>query len=737
MTITQKDRLPLLYRFMYAFNHESLDVLESVLHRKKIVLCGCPAIPLASGFNTVAQVLLQTHRQMGDLKLGQVRYSSGSTTLLPYIDDVAYFTFSIDEETLTIQRISAHLFGEMTFENEEIFQNDRWYLFEKAPNDNSRQRISEFFKTNLKEPETLFNDIPHLVDVSPFKPLEKEPFALKLTYDNGKCRKFVLPESSIDTNRQSATYEGFVFDQTVWHSSRLKDDFPSEIPQFPNRGQTLVFSNGFSMSWLRCYEKSHPYALASINNRIRFTNDRYQLRQLWTIDAFNIRETTTPNVFKVFSSRFSTFFDANGQRLTSLDDARLSDLQNSKMIKINPHKYDWIGHFYEGIAPAIRNGKRWIVDSEGSETPCIATGIFDNYLIEEDYQEGHLYPIRRENIFVNAKGEQEVKDCFGFADATGKEIIPCRYQELEYIKDYTFETSSNFQGGFTIVGIDQLNKTQMNTRLKGVIDTQGNEVIACQYEDINRFSDRTDVFMVMNLGLWGLMDCAGQVVAQCQFDWIYSDRIHNRIVFKKSTNKGVYDIKAKRILFEGAYENIRLEETGDIISTTFDTTVGRYVERVVNEFGQALFPSIYSGIHPDGDGFRVFIKNGELYKHGLIDLYGRTLLPCIYESESDEFEHTTTAYAFTKNGKKGLMGFDGKKITPTLFDSIKGLNRPFITVGKKKNGLMKYGLVDENGTEVLPADYVDLDWSRDGYYLLCSTKRKVEVLHVEELSRFF
>lgn len=49
---------------------------------------------------------------------------------------------------------------------------------------------------------------------------------------------------------------------------------------------------------------------------------------------------------------------------------------------------------------------------------------------------------------------------------------------------------------------------------------------------------------------------------------------------------------------------------------------------------------------------------------------------------------------------------------------------------------MKYGLVDENGTEVLPADYVDLDWSRDGHYLLCSTKRKVEVFHVEELSQF-
>ena len=89
-------------------------------------------------------------------------------------------------------------------------------------------------------------------------------------------------------------------------------------------------------------------------------------------------------------------------------------------------------------------------------------------------------------------------DHWGFADETGKIVVPCIYNDVTY-----------FQEGFACVESDK--------RKWGFVDEKGNEVIPCKWEDVGFFSEGL-AYAEDAIGRIGFIDKKGKVVIPCQWE---------------------------------------------------------------------------------------------------------------------------------------------------------------------------------------------------------------------------
>ena len=88
--------------------------------------------------------------------------------MVNYINNYGYFFFKVDNKTNKIIEITSRP------------------LIEK------NNKVKDFIKTYEKGSISI-ESFPKLIKVETFPPVDTERFALKLYYDNGECKKYVLP----------------------------------------------------------------------------------------------------------------------------------------------------------------------------------------------------------------------------------------------------------------------------------------------------------------------------------------------------------------------------------------------------------------------------------------------------------------------------------------------------------------------------------------------------------------
>lgn len=91
----------------------------------------------------------------------------------------------------------------------------------------------------------------------------------------------------------------------------------------------------------------------------------------------------------------------------------------------------------------------------------------------------------------------EHDDHWGFADSTGKVVIPCIYNDVTY-----------FYEGLACVENDK--------RKWGFVDEHGNETIPCKWEDVGFFSEGL-AYVEDAFGRIGFIDKKGKIVISCQW----------------------------------------------------------------------------------------------------------------------------------------------------------------------------------------------------------------------------
>ena len=174
--------------------------------------------------------------------------------------------------------------------------------------------------------------------------------------------------------------------------------------------------------------------------------------------------------------------------------------------------YDYINHFYEGLAYVEKDGKYGFIDKTGKEIiPCIYDYVsyFNEGLskVKKDGKYGfidktgkNVTPCIYDYFSEFHEGLAKVKKDgkIGVIDKTGKEIIPCIYDEL-----------SDFHEGIASVKKDEKH---------GFIDKTGKEIIPCISNYAFYFYE--GLASVEKDGKYGFIDKTGKVVIPCIYDYV-------------------------------------------------------------------------------------------------------------------------------------------------------------------------------------------------------------------------
>jgi len=90
----------------------------------------------------------------------------------------------------------------------------------------------------------------------------------------------------------------------------------------------------------------------------------------------------------------------------------------------------------------------------------------------------------------------------------------------------------------------------------------------------------------------------------------------------------------------------------------------------------------------------------------------KTIEPISLNNTSSELPYEKSVLKSEKNGKYGLINFDGEKIVDTIYEEISGLSRVEGQLVVKKDG--KYGIMNIKGIELIKNEYDEV--SSDNYY---------------------
>jgi len=376
--------------------------------------------------------------------------------------------------------------------------------------------------------------------------------------------------------------------------------------------------------------------------------------------------------------------------------------------EILPCKYDRINRRFSDNLCLIDSGGYWrFIDRDGN------TAIYKD--TQKDFSNGLL----------GVKSSEG----WGFIDESGKEIIPCQYDEAKPFSEglsLVYQDEKYFfidVKGKVVLDVSQyrgaesfhdgLSKVYKNDK-HGYIDITGKEVVPCVYDYIE-FSDglffigeRKGFDHLENVIKWGLIDITGKIIIPYTYITLVPilhppDRIGPYFV------DGVAVVRKKDDWGSCGIIN----KTGDIV-----------VPFKYNIFHSDIYSDISEGMIKVGD------KNSKV---GFYDINGNNVIPCKYDKNGAKNFHDGFAFVGL-NGKGGFIDKAGKEITKLIYDlswDFRGGDR----YGTFNNGIAivglnrKYGLIDKAGKEIISCIYDDIIDSFDNGYSRVRLNDKLGVVN--------
>ncbi len=732
----RKEIFEAVCRLMYAFNRVSLDAYDCIVcsDNPSVQLLEYPGSFMNRGF---FMTLERLHEQYGDMKIGFVRYNTYNEAIycfVPYLEGYGYFSVRVDGSN-RITDVTAY------------------------PFEGGKRKVLEFLKTDEKEEDFWFSDIPALIAVEALPPVPSERFALKLIYENWECRKYVLPILKKDAEDEVISFRQHVFTDKIWASASIEDHLEPEIGGYAERGSAVVFKNGFFISGFQCYRESTPYSEPVICDDVVYQDDNLKVKRIWQWEVNALYfDDNEPDLVKtlISGSAFnfygkSTFVTKEGKRLCSIDFDDIDSFSeglarvikdgdgygyvNKKMEFVIPMRYEDAEDFRDGKAKVKYDGKWMFIDKTGNELE-VGTGRYQEV---GDFSEGmckvSTLKLRMLDFAYHLDWDQ-IAGCWGFVNEAGEEVIPPQYIGAE---DFENGIAIVCKGEWTIdpkwnnkYSKDRFWSEEM---LWGAIDKAGNTVIPFVFDEIKHFYSADEdnvrgIFMAhyggWEDGHWGVIDDHGNWLADPVFEDIGYECSGDMIIFYDRDSwdddalLGLYNFREKKVVFEPQFHDIEFVKDGLIQVEVNDEELGRHVEKLIDLSGKEKFHSVYSSMQTwRNPPWHVRIRDKDGDKIGLIDENGKVLVPCQNDIVWDGILHDQKRIVFKKGDKKGIRDFEGNVIIPAEYDEIHRSDQSLIVVRKGKNVNFKEGIFTSDGREVVPVEYKYVIVQKDGYIVCC------------------
>lgn len=320
--------------------------------------------------------------------------------------------------------------------------------------------------------------------------------------------------------------------------------------------------------------------------------------------------------------------------------------------------YDAVGDFHDGLAMVHKGDKYGFIDKLGNEViPCIYDFLPGR--LNYNFHDGLAFVMQGEkHFFINKEGKEAFPynydyatyfsdglavvgkgDKYGYIDTNGKEVISLtdkyigesfsdglaavwnddgKYGFIDKKGDllipYTFEDHDGINGaGYFNEGLAIVYKNDKPS----CIDKNGNELSIGNYLFILNFHD--GMAAVNRDNKYGFIDTSGKEVIPCAYEEA------------SSFSEGYAFVKK-----DGKY--MQIDKSGKILNT----------------FNYEYISDFHDGLA------RVSNKSGNETLSGYIDVYGKEIIPCIYNSCSDFSEGLAVVE------KDGIYGFVDKKGNSTF-----------------------------------------------------------------------
>jgi hypothetical protein len=420
-----------------------------------------------------------------------------------------------------------------------------------------------------------------------------------------------------------------------------------------------------------------------------------------------------------------------------------------KKIVVRP-KYDKVWPFYqdENVTLVILKGKYGMIDRKGNE------------VVKPVYDEIKWFS----ESFLMVK----LKDKYGLIRRDNfREVVKPKYNNIEPLaKLGSLSFSFYFGVGCGEQRGENFFKVYIGNKV-GLIDTMGKEVVPVKYEDVEVVLGEKTLVKFKEKEKWGIMDLSANVILPAKYDWVCYNE--GKIIFAVLDNKPyAFDTSGKEIQYE--FKSKEEEHAGNEVQSDseseeeneYSEDYGEFSilsragkESVVSKEGKVIIPPNYDEIRYDERNEIFFISKGD--KWGLANKSGKIFVPLKYDYLAT---FCKGLIAVKYNEKFGLMDKTGKIIVHPKYDVL-GLVREsddegysIITISGGGSGFFstfvgnrslferfeyeikyveeycrdlflvgnndKFGLIDENGREVLRTEfdevvpYEDLILARKG-----------------------
>ncbi len=332
--------------------------------------------------------------------------------------------------------------------------------------------------------------------------------------------------------------------------------------------------------------------------------------------------------------------------------------------------------------------------------------ISDSYDLVS-YPLGDLYV----GINYNNKSQEKIVS-YAYINQVGQEIYSCKMNESAAIPGILIE-STTINQQFARQAFKNYNYFERDGLYLiydlegkiGLIDAEGNQIVAPKYSFIGEFIDGLAVVSDKNKN-WGFINKAGEEVVACQNFYVKEYKHRFAPVQNKDKLWGLVDREGKWVV-QPEYHNIRYFEDALIAVQNADYKWG-----YIDKDGNQKIAFVYDDAWDFVEGKAVVKKDGA---YALINKSG-DMINNQYYQQIISFED---GYAvFKQNDLFGLFDKQGKIIVEPKYERISLFNEDLAVV-VNKDGL--YGYIDRSGQELIPCQYQSAQFFSEG---LAAVQRK-------------
>ena len=346
----------------------------------------------------------------------------------------------------------------------------------------------------------------------------------------------------------------------------------------------------------------------------------------------------------------------------------------------------------------------------------ILTG-YDKIEAIQNYDENNNIWYENNVLRVEKEGK------YGLIDLTGKEVLPCEYEEITVIPNIKDAIKVKKDGKY------------------GVVDSTGNEILKTDYQNIEALGkDNKSGYIVQSAeGKYGIVNYANSLVIDVNYDKINKVYGNDLYVVEKEGKQILVNKEQEEILNSDVYSQIiailKTKDAGIIFEKD-----GKY--GVINLTGEKIIENTYEELKEAKDDILIAKQNG---KYGIIDLQNSQKIEFkynsiiyneeadIYIAETEDFNNELIDNTFTVrqtgiltdlNTEKGyieLRNDEGYKYYDLKFEekNAKDIFSQNTLYLSKKDG--KYGFVDKDGNVVV--DYIYDDATKQNEYGFAGIKK--------------